>query len=129
MKSAIKLFSIVLLFLFAACDKENVKLDTNSLPGTWKISESFISNGGKGEWTKNKSNVVLEFKADGSLAGNAYPDYVSYSVKDGTTIVFMKKDKTEQNYVYKLNDGMLTMSPSGPIMCIEGCADRFRKIN
>jgi hypothetical protein len=129
MKRAITLFSIVILFFFTACDKENVKLDTNTLPGTWKISESFSSNGGKGEWTRNKSNLVVEFKADGSLAGNVYPDYVTYIVKDGSTIVFMKKDKTEQSYAYKLSEGTLTMSPSGPIMCIEGCADRFRKIN
>jgi hypothetical protein len=128
MKTAIKLLPIVLLFLFAACDKENVKVDASSLPGTWKLSESYSSNGSKGSWTKSKDNLVVEFNSDGSFSGNAYPDYVSYSIKDGSTIVLLKKDKTEQNYAYGIKNGVLTMSPSGPIMCIEGCADHFNKI-
>jgi hypothetical protein len=128
MKSSIKFFSVVLLILFTACTKEDVKLDTSTLPGKWKLSESYISNGAIGTWEQSKATVVVEFKVDGSLAGNAYPQYASYSIKDASTITLLRADKTEQNYAYQLKDGLLTMSPSGPITCIEGCADRFKKI-
>lgn len=128
MKTSIQAFSIILLFLFAACDKEAVKLDSNSLPGTWKLRESYMSDGGKGKWKKSTADIVVEFKADGKLAGNAYPDYVSYNIKDAATIVLLKKDSTEQNYAYELKNGILSMNPSGPIICIEGCGSRFYKI-
>jgi hypothetical protein len=128
MKSAIRVFAILLVFVFAACDKEDVKLDTNSIPGTWKLRESYISNGAEGNWEKSKADLVVEFKADSSLAGNAYPEYVTYKVKDASTIVLFKKDNTAQNYTYALKDGTLSMSPSGPIFCIEGCGQRFYKI-
>jgi hypothetical protein len=129
MKRAIQIFSIVLLFLFAACDKETVELDQDSIPGKWKLRESYSSNGGPGKWEQSKKDLVVEFKTDGTLAGNVFQEYVSYSIQDTKTIVFLKADKTEQNYAYELKDGILTMSPAGPIMCIEGCADRFVKIN
>lgn len=129
MRRAIQILSIVLLFLFTACDKETVELDQDSIAGKWKLRESYLSEGGAGKWEQSKKDVVVEFKTDGSLAGNAFQSYVSYSIKDTKTIVFSKADKTEQNYAYELKDGVLTMSPSGPIMCIEGCADRFVKIN
>jgi len=129
MKRAIQIFSIVLLFLFAGCDKDTVELDQDTIPGKWKLRESYISDGSPGKWEQSKKDLVVEFKTDGSLAGNVFSNYVSYVIKDTKTIVFMKADKTEQNYAYELKDGVLTMSPSGPIMCVEGCADRFIKIN
>ena len=129
MKRAIQIFSIVLLFLFAACDKETLELDQDSIPGKWKLRESYSSDGGPGKWEQSKKDLVVEFKTDGTLAGNVFQEYVSYTIQDTKTIVFLKADKTEQNYGYELKDGILTMSPAGPIMCIEGCADRFVKIN
>jgi hypothetical protein len=32
-----------------------------------------------------------------------------------------------QNYSYNISTDTLTLSPSGPIICIEGCAIRFVK--
>lgn len=130
MKNAIKLLSIVLMLFFAACDKEDTKLDRNTLPGKWKLSESWASGGsGKVDWKPVKKQVVVEFKEDGSLAGNAFEGYVSYVIKDSETLVLLKADKTEQKYTYSLADGKLTMSPAGPIYCIEGCGDRYIKTN
>lgn len=130
MKNAIKIFSIVCLLLFSACDKENAELDNSSLPGKWKLSETWASSGsGKEDWKPTKSQVVVEFKTDGSLAGNAFSDYVHYVVKESGKVVFTKADKSEQNYSYELKDGKLTMYPDGPIYCIEGCGDRYVKVN
>ena len=130
MKSAIKLFLILLVVLFAACDKDETKLDNNSLTGKWKLSESWASEGsGKADWKPVKTSVVLQFKEDGSLAGNAFEGYVSYVIKDSKTLVFLRADKTEQNYTYALENGKLTMSPAGPIVCNEGCGSRYTKTN
>jgi hypothetical protein len=128
MKFATKLLSIVLVLFFAACDKDDAKLDRNTLPGKWKLSESWASEGsGKQDWKPVKTQVLVQFKDDGSLAGNAFEGYVSYVIKDSKTLVLMKADKTEQNYSYTLTDGKLTLSPAGPIYCIEGCGSRYIK--
>lgn len=129
MKRTIQIFSIVLLFLFAGCDKDTVELDQDSIPGKWKLRESYVSDGSPGKWVQSKTDLVVEFKSDGTLAGNVFTGYATYTIKDAKTIVLFKADKTEQNYAYELKDGVLTLSPAGPIMCIEGCADRFVRID
>jgi hypothetical protein len=130
MKTTLKILSVVLIFLFSACDKEEVNLDSSGLPGKWVMSESLMDIGnGQGKWEKTKSNLVLELKVDGSLAGNAFPDYVRYTVKDSVTLVFHKRDQTEQNYRYEFVNGKLSMSPAGPIWCIEGCGTRYTRVN
>ncbi len=127
MKNAIKFLSLCLFFLISACDKEDVKLDTKTLSGKWKLAESYLSTGAAGEWKKEKGEFVVEFRTDGTLAGNVYPEFVSYSIKDSSTVVFKKKDNSEQSYSYEIKDGKLRMSPTGPIMCIEGCGLGFVK--
>ena len=130
MKATLKILSVALIFLFSACKKEEVTLDSSSLPGKWWMSESYMDIGnGKGNWKKTKSNVLLEFKNDGSIAGNAFPHYVRYTVKDSVTLVFYTQDETEQNYSYDFVNGKLSMSPAGPTWCTDGCGTRFTKIS
>lgn len=130
MKNAIKLLSVVLMLFFAACDKDDARLDHNTLPGKWKLSESWAGGGsGKEDWKPVKTQVVVEFKSDGTLAGNALEGYVSYVIKDSTTLVLSRADKTEQLYSYSLKGGKLTMSPAGPIYCTDGCGSRYVKTN
>ena len=130
MKTTLKILSVLLIFLFSACDKEEVNLDSNSLPGKWVMSETLMGIGdGLPQWKKTKSTVVLELKNDGSLAGNAFPDYVRYMVKDSVTLVFHKADQTEQIYAYEFVNGKLSLSPNGPIWCTDGCGTRYTKVN
>lgn len=129
MKIAIKLFSLVVLLFLASCDKDETKFDSNTLTGKWQLSESYSSGGsGKEDWKPVKTQLVVQFKEDGSLAGNAFEEYISYVIKNETTVVLIRADKTEQNYIYALKDGKLTMSPAGPIYCIEGCGSRYFKV-
>lgn len=128
MKNAIKLLSICLLFLISACDKDEDKLDTNTLPGKWKLMESYVVTGGYGDWRQQNSDLIVEFKDDGTLAGNAYAAYVSYTRKDSHVLIFKAADGAEQEYNYELRDGKLRLSPNGPIMCIEGCGQGFVKV-
>ena len=63
------------------------------------------------------------FGADGNLSGPAFPDFKFYTVTDKATINMTKADKSVyQNYYYRIKNDTLSMSPSGPSICIEGCA-------
>ncbi|HWW42395.1 lipocalin family protein [Pedobacter sp.] len=128
-----KLLLVSCLFLMVSCSKDNAKLVVDdTLQGTWKLSASYADIGnGQGKWMPvsehSASLYLVTFKDNGVLEGNAYSDYSTYSVKDSVTLTFFKKDKTEQNYRFKISNGELTMSPAGPIMCIEGCGSKFVK--
>lgn len=69
----------------------------------------------------------LTFNARGRLSGTN-TDYMSYNLKDTTIVTFIKKDKTRENYYYRIEDGFLNLSPAGAAMCIEGCGSRYEKI-
>lgn len=133
MKKSLQVLStlFVFLLLFASCDKENVKLDAENLTGKWRLSAYLADIGdGKGKWkaVSNKDVRYVDFKADGGLAGDAFEGYISYVIKDSVTITMTHKNQSIQNYTYGFEDGKLSMSPAGPIMCIEGCGTRFEKI-
>ena len=123
--------------LFAACSKDNMEIidvygDPSVLNGKWKLSETLADPGdGSGEWKKvsRETNSYIVFKEDGSLSGDAFADYTTYAVQDSIILKFTKADGvTFQNYGYKLQNRALSLSPAGPIRCIEACGIRFKKI-
>jgi len=132
MKKSLQVLSMLILFLITSCDKENVNLDSKSLTGKWKLTESLADIGnGQSSWKEvSKKDIKrVEFKANGELAGDAFPDYVSYSIKDSVTISMTHKNQSIQNYTFRFEDNKLSMSPAGPIMCIEACGSRFEKMD
>lgn len=131
MKNSLKVLSLLFIFLISSCDKENVNLDRKSLTGKWKLTETFADIGnGKAKWKAVSKKEVkhVEFRANGELGGDAFPDYISYAIKDSVTISMTHKNQSIQNYSYQFEDDKLSMSPAGPIMCIEGCGIRFEKV-
>ena len=137
MKIFTKILVLAAVVFFAACSKGNMEIidvyaDPSVLTGRWKLSETMASPGdGSQEWKKVSKdlNDYIVFGEDGKLSGNAFADYSTYAVKDSITLTFTKADGiTYQNYSYKLQGGALNMSPAGPIMCIEACGIRFKKI-
>jgi hypothetical protein len=131
MKIFTKILGLILLIFISGCDKEGVKLDRSTLTGKWKMTATYADIGnGAGQWEAARKNLLLyvTFNADGSVAGNAFPNYVRYSVTDSSTLRFESNDKAIQNYAYKLEDGNLIMSPAGPIYCTEGCGSKFQKV-
>lgn len=138
MKVYTKLLVIpAILFFFAACSKDNTEsaglsADPSVLTGKWKLSETRMDIGdGKSEWkpVEKGTDKYLEFKENGSLSGNTFPNYPLYSLKDSSIIMFKEADGIKyQNYRYELKDGKLSMSPAGPIWCIEACGGRYIKV-
>jgi hypothetical protein len=121
-------FLPIAIILFAlACGKENIK-GNSALTGKWKLVESLADpGGGSGTWMPVQTSTDVQFYANGNLGGTTFPSYVSYTVKDSVTLTFIQANKTIQNYRYKISHDTLSMSPAGPIICIEACGIRFKK--
>ena len=134
MKIYTKLFAIVAILIITACSKENneiidVLANPEVLVGKWKLSETLSDPGdGSAKWKKASGSSYIEFRANGEL-GNSYGDYKTYAVKDSSILKFTEADGVKyQNYSYELKDGKLSMSPAGPIWCIEACGARYVKV-
>jgi hypothetical protein len=122
----------LLITLFAgACKKDNSAAGT-TLTGKWKVTGHFISAGGPMYYMPEPAKAdydYVQFNTNGTVEGAVFKDYLSYKLKDSITITFTKADNiTYQNYRYKIQGDSLTMSPAGPIMCIEGCSIIFHKV-
>jgi hypothetical protein len=121
------LLTAAILFT-AACGKEGVKSGNATLAGKWKLVESLADPGdGSGKWLPVTTSTQLLLNANGTTGGTAFPNYVSYAIKDSVTLTFSQSDKTIQNYRYKISHDTLSMSPDGPIRCFEPCGIRFKK--
>jgi hypothetical protein len=137
MKIYTKLLAIAAILVIAACSKENNEIidvlgNPKVLVGKWKLAETRMDIGnGKSEWEKVAvgTEKYLVFNKDSTLSGNTFPNYPVYSQKDSSTLVFKEADGVKyQNYSYELKDGKLSVSPAGPIWCIEACGARYIKV-
>ncbi|HTK19129.1 MAG TPA: hypothetical protein VL442_06440 [Mucilaginibacter sp.] len=123
-------FSLLIgaILLIVACGKESLKSGNTSLTGKWKLVQNLMDPGdGSGKWLPVTTSTTLQLNADGTTSGTTFPTYVSYVVKDSVTLTFTLNDKSLQNYRYKISHDTMSMSPDGPIRCIEACGIRFKK--
>lgn len=128
MKIKIALLCICMMFVLS-CKKDG-KNDSSDITGRWKLSETLADPGdGSGKWRKAESTDYIQFFADGKLISDSYKEYTSYKLTDSANIAFSKDDKTIQNFRFTLKDGTLSLSPNGPIFCIEGCGVRYKRAN
>ena len=124
----------LLLFLglfLITCKKDSSGSFDNTLTGRWKLSETYADPGnGSGKYLPvSKTNTAyVIFNTDGTLNGTAFPNDVSYAVKDSVTLAITSKSNEVENYAFKITNGVLQMSPAGPNFCIEGCGQRFSKV-
>lgn len=130
MKNFVYFFSMVILIAIGSCQKGDVipEVKDKKLTGKWVLVSRFISAGPPGQWydVPANANNYVEFKADGNLTGNQFTDYATYAVKDSVTVILTKSNSNViQNYSYKIDGNFLTLSPAGPIFCIEGCATKY----
>ena len=130
MKSRIKYCLMALIVFVCSCKKES---SNNALIGKWKLAESYVGtgSGNTDKWmpVDPKSNLDVQFYKDGNLGGNSYPIYKSYSIKDNKIVTFYKPDGTYEDFTYTIANNSLTLSPAGPIFCVEGCAYRYVNVN
>jgi hypothetical protein len=135
MKLKTCLLFAVFLIAISACQKSTVAAK-KTLLGEWRVIANFYSDGSPGKWTPVVAgdNGSLKFDANNTVKSNVFPDYTKYALPDSVTITFTNSDAAvkngsakTQNYRYIISHDTLTMNPSGPILCYEGCGIRFVK--
>ncbi|WPU93264.1 hypothetical protein SNE25_28490 [Mucilaginibacter sabulilitoris] len=128
MKHFILILFAAVAIQISACKKDNKTKADTTLTGKWKLVRNKISSGGPMYWVKATNVSYALFNTDGTLDGTAFNDFKFYTLKDSVTLTLNKADKTEyEDYRYNIKGDSLTMSPLGPVICIEGCAMQFIK--
>jgi hypothetical protein len=122
----LRLILFLTIILTIGCNKSKEIEHNNDLVGKWKRIETFISPGNGGSWQPDNSNppVTMEFRGDGSFSSNDnyYSNFNRYVIS-GDTITFYP---AINNYIRESRFNFNT--PTQLTMtypCIEGCADRF----
>jgi hypothetical protein len=132
MKNLNQILIVAIITLFtAACKKDAVQNPeiNKALIGTWKLNASFLGTGYAGTtWqpVAANDNHTVVFNANGTVAGNEYPDFYKFAVKD-SLLTFNDRGGNEMRLIYTIKQDTLFMSPGGKVICIEGCAVRFIK--
>lgn len=132
--------AISLLFLMQCqnddTEFDNTPVDDTSLVGEWLLTESYVSPGGATEWQDvdegyryifdefgnyERTNFDKETLNTGSYEIIA-PELYLYFITEG------EKDTLGFTADFNSSKTSLTLSPSYPGICIEGCLYRFMKL-
>ena len=131
--------SIFLLFLLT-CQNDDMAFDDSpvgysGLIGEWLLKETYISPGGPTEWQKVAEGHRYIFENDGSYKKTDFNKEVNesgnYEIKEDVLYFYFltegEKDTLGFSADFNENRDLLTLSPSYPSVCIEGCLYRFKK--
>jgi hypothetical protein len=127
MKSFFAIVLFTAISIFSSCDEKD--LVTHTLLGKWELADTYLSIGGPLIYKKasEENQIVLTFKNSGELSSSDNI-YKAYRLKDSVTVTFIKKNDSEEDYFFRIDSGLLNLSPRGKAMCIEGCGSRYRKL-
>lgn len=115
---SIKLFQVLLLFVFAFASCDNDDIDINQLIGEWYVfdGDSNLSMDGSVNYTfnadKSCSKVVCDFLSE----GNATFQY-TYVISIGNDLISLRNDEdvyVEQYYILKLNSKEMVWRRTDP---------------
>jgi hypothetical protein len=144
MKTLTKLLACIIILLTTACTKkQEVVLINVPLTGTWELNATYADPGnGSGTYhtVTAPGNNSLTLSPNGKLEVSGLDDsenfllhfsqYKSFTIQDSVTLVFKEQTSTTpQKFIYKVEGDKLTLIPAGPVMCIEGCGIRFKKVD
>lgn len=129
MKNLFFLFCLLAIGFISSCKKGESEQPDAKLVGKWKLTATVASPGGPGVWydVPSGQNTYLEFKANGTLAGDDLASYyATYVIKDSITLTFTPKNSAVvQDYLYHIKGNVLTLSPWH--LCYEECGSRYIK--
>lgn len=123
-----------LLLLLISCSKDNTDSETD-LIGEWKLIEVNSDPGdGSGTFQSVESDKVVVFFKNGTVASNGTICHISIESNDPTSGTYSLTDstisspdcvQTEFEISFELiNSKLILRYP-----CIEGCQEKFAKIN
>lgn len=137
MKSLILILSMLLSL--ASCSDDDTKSQNENILGTWKLIETYGSDGGSNpQWRPVDNGYTYTFNNDGTFSSTRFTECTTgtYGVSNSTIIldygcagfdtgVENPAGTFVENYSYE--NGNIILTPSY-MNCIEGCAYRFEKI-
>lgn len=135
-----KVFNLILVLfigclLFSSCQKNEDEIPySSSIIGKWKLIATYADPGdGSGKFRDVNSNKILEFDSTqvqtntGSFCNTE--SNVSYTLSEieyqGNIDKKLKFGSCDATYSYTIVNNMLTIY----FNCIEGCGERYKRIN
>jgi len=123
------ILGILLVSYFSSCKKD----ENTTVISKWKLIEQYSDPGdGSGDFNPVESNKTIEFLCGGTVVSNGSLCNMSYDV-DGqstaayndSTIIPVNCDFEEFRITYEIQDNNLILY----FPCIEGCAQKYTKID
>lgn len=125
---------VLLVISFSGCSEDEQSfqpdLSVDSIVGTWKLTESYVSPGGETTWQQVEDGYKYTFGADGSFSStnNSECEGVFERSEDTITITRLCEGSTEEETFSMIiaaleNGGLEIYNPR----CIEACIYRFEK--
>lgn len=128
---------LILLFLLViGCDNEGlgkeVPTTLNNLVGQWQLTQTYISPGGATEWVDVTNGYSYVFNSNGTyqqIEDNTTLEEGTYRIEEDNLFLDFESDGEEKilGFFLEITDKTITLSPSFPSICIEGCLYRYRK--
>lgn len=139
------LFTVVLVFIFSCTSDDSKPSEEKNLLGKWKLIEQLADPGdGSGTFLPIESNRTIEFFSDGTVQINGILCYMSSEVGDkesGTYNLITDSNTDAENVGVILPNTCNSRSAkvyfdlplNGDLilwyLCIEGCGQKFEKID
>lgn len=136
-----KIIVLISLILLISCDtdgNEPIDANENSLIGEWKMTESYISDGGSKYWQDANNGETIQFYENKKFVSNRFNacDTGIFSIKENELALnymcseFNSESENEDGFItftIDLYANYFILTPtSGPI-CVEGCSYKYEK--
>lgn len=129
MKNMFLILSI--FFLITGCSEGEAEQQENSIYGTWKLIETYGSDGGNNpQWTSIVDGYTYTFNDDGTIISDRFTCNGGYTLisSNQVTINFNCVDSQfNLMYTYSFENQNLILTPDLS-NCDEGCGEKYEKI-
>lgn len=130
---------LFLLLGLLSCDKDSkedsVPLNASKIIGSWQLVEAYVSPGGDTIWQSVEDGDIYKFGIDGIFSQvNTYQDAYNRSgsfiyENDMLKLTFtIDGEEKWQSFSVNMVENSMTITPTGPTICIEACLYRYEKI-
>jgi len=130
----------VFLVILSSCqeveEEKIVPLSVNKVLGSWQLKSTYISPGGATTWQEVTDGDILSFAIDRTFTQtNTFEDNFdksgTFELNDGilTWTYQENSDEKTQSFSVEMAKNTMTLSPAGPIFCVEACLSRYERID
>lgn len=141
MKNIIKFgIASLLMILSFGCDNYDDAgiVSENSIIGSWKLVEAYISSGGPQYWVTIENGEEFKFLSNGIFSSNKYAECTGGNFSSEFNKLILNYDCNEFTTGFENSEGAITyeitfesnyflLTPTS-VICIEGCSYKYKKI-